>query len=96
MSQCYRENVIMPCCGADMSILQTFMNEVMWHKPSKDDKNKKGKFKCQVLFGDKYMENLCKVYSTCYIITELFFYINHFLLIIFYHSVWLGFELSGS
>ena len=24
------------------------------------------------------------------------FYINHFSLIIFYHSVWLGFELFGS
>ena len=32
----------------------------------------------------------------CYIITEWFFYINHFSLIIFYHSVWLGFELFGS
>ena len=31
-----------------------------------------------------------------YIITEWFFYINHFSLIIFYHSVWLGFELFGS
>ena len=33
----------------------------------------------------------------CNIITEwFFFYINHFSLIIFYHSVWLGFELFGS
>ena len=31
----------------------------------------------------------------CYIIKEWFFYINHFSLIIFYHSVWLGFELFG-
>ena len=32
----------------------------------------------------------------CYIIKEwFFFYINHFSLIIFYHSVWLGFELFG-
>ena len=34
--------------------------------------------------------------SKCYIITEWFFYINNFSLIIFYHSVWLGFELFGS
>ena len=34
--------------------------------------------------------------SKCYIITEWFFYINHFSLIIFYYSVWLGFELFGS
>ena len=26
----------------------------------------------------------------------IIFYINHFLLIIFYHSVWLGFELFSS
>ena len=26
----------------------------------------------------------------------MIFYINHFSLIIFYHSVWLGFELFGS
>ena len=26
----------------------------------------------------------------------IFFYSNHFSLIIFYHSVWLGFELFGS
>ena len=32
----------------------------------------------------------------CYIITEGFFYTNHFMLFIFYHSVWLGFELFGS
>ena len=31
----------------------------------------------------------------CYIIKEWFFYFNHFSLIIFYHSVWLGFELFG-
>ena len=31
----------------------------------------------------------------CYIIKEWSFYINHFSLIIFYHSVWLGFELFG-
>ena len=31
----------------------------------------------------------------CNIIKELFFYFNHFSLIIFYHSVWLGFELFG-
>ena len=31
--------------------------------------------------------------SWCYIIKERFFYFNHFSLIIFYHSVWLGFEL---
>ena len=30
-----------------------------------------------------------------YIIKEWFFYINHFSLIIFYHSVWLVFELFG-
>ena len=33
--------------------------------------------------------------SYCYIITGWFCYINHFSLIIFYHSVWLGFELFG-
>ena len=35
--------------------------------------------------------------SGCYIIKEwfLFFYFNLFSLIIFYHSVWLGFELFG-
>ena len=32
----------------------------------------------------------------CYIIKEWFFYINHFSLIIFYLSVWLGFELFRS
>ena len=32
---------------------------------------------------------------SCYIIKEWFFYINHFSLIIFYHSVWSGFELFG-
>ena len=31
----------------------------------------------------------------CYIIKEWFFYINHFSLIIFYHLVWLDFELFG-
>ena len=31
----------------------------------------------------------------CYIIKEWFFYFNHFSLIIFYHSIWLGFELFG-
>ena len=31
----------------------------------------------------------------CYIIEERFFYFNHFSLIIFYRSVWLGFELFG-
>ena len=31
----------------------------------------------------------------CYILKECFFYFNHFSLIIFYHSVWLGFELFG-
>ena len=35
------------------------------------------------------------VNSCCYIIRECFFYFNHFSLIIFYHSVWLGFELFG-
>ena len=40
----------------------------------------------------KRNENKC----ICYIITEWFFYINHFSLIMFYHSVWLGFELFGS
>ena len=34
-------------------------------------------------------------FEKCYIIKELFFYINHFSLIIFYHSVWLGFEPFG-
>ena len=29
----------------------------------------------------------------CYIIKEFLFYFNHFLLIIFYYSVWLGLEL---
>ena len=35
--------------------------------------------------------------SLCYIIKEcfVFFYFNHFSLIIFYNSVWLGFELFG-
>ena len=32
----------------------------------------------------------------CYIIKEWFFYFNPFSLIIFYHSVWLGFELFSS
>ena len=31
----------------------------------------------------------------CYIIKEWFLYINHSSLIIFYHSVWLGFGLFG-
>ena len=30
-----------------------------------------------------------------YIIKEWFFYLNHFSLIIFYHSLWFGFELFG-
>ena len=37
-----------------------------------------------------------KLLLFCYIITEWFFYINHFSLIIFYQSVWLSFELFDS
>ena len=33
--------------------------------------------------------------NICYIIKEWFFHFNYFSLIIFYHSVWLGFELFG-
>ena len=33
--------------------------------------------------------------NNCYIIKEWFFNFNHFSLIIFYHSVWLGIELFG-
>ena len=46
-------------------------------------------------------KNLCSAESSpsrssCYIITEwFFFYFNNFSLIIFYHSVWLGFEQFG-
>ena len=39
--------------------------------------------------------NELKLMQNCYIIKEWFFYFNHFSLIIFYHSVWLGFELFG-
>ena len=39
---------------------------------------------------------VCVCVCVCYIVTEWFFYINHFSLIIFYHSVWWGFELFGS
>ena len=35
------------------------------------------------------------IVSKCYIIKEWFFYCNHFSLIIFYLSVWFGFELFG-
>ena len=36
-----------------------------------------------------------RISSMCYIIKEWFFDFDHFSLIIFYHSVWLGFELFG-
>ena len=41
-------------------------------------------------------ESAVDVFYSCYLITEWFFYVNHFSLIIFYHSVWLGFERFGS
>ena len=48
------------------------------------------------------LENVCLMLPEsntcnflCYIIKEWLFYFNHFSLIIFYHSVWLGFELFG-
>ena len=77
--------------------------EIMWEKPSGkmfgrfwmnfnahnvEKKKNKTTAKINVRFMGR-MGQLC----LCYIITERFFYINHFSLIIVYHSVWLGFEL---
>ena len=43
-----------------------------------------------------WMVSILPLISNCYVIKEWFFYINHFPLIIFYHSVWLCFEPFGS
>ena len=48
-----------------------------------------------ILSSLSVVEILLSRFKKCYIITEWFFYINLFSLIIFYHSVWLGFELFG-
>ena len=42
------------------------------------------------IFCDPLKSSLWETWSHCYIITEWFFYINHFSLIIFYHSVLVG------
>ena len=55
----------------------------------------------KIIQSNRYYEVLSLLKSTdlvwfCSIIAEWFFYINHFSLVVFYHSVWLGFELFGS
>ena len=57
--------------------------EGLWYGPVNLNK---GIWKCT-----QYTHNII-----CYIITEWFFYMNYFSLIILYHSVLLGFELFGS
>ena len=46
--------------------------------------------KLEIGGSDHFFANVTVLYNY-----GIIFYINHFLLFIFYHSVWLGFELFG-
>ena len=63
--------------------------------------NKFAKSYTRSLWHDYEMETLKKKEIVSLLIAVLYnygmiYYVNHFSLIIFYHSVWLGFELFGS